>query len=84
MQKVAIITSAVLRTVIPFLRSALKFSALLMTIRAPSISKTVIGGFDAEFLIDFFSEEMAAFFYNKGLYDAEVAISAKLADISDA
>lgn len=42
-----------------------------------------IGGFDAEFLIDFFSEEMGAFFYNRGLYDAEAAISDKLADISD-
>lgn len=43
-----------------------------------------IGGFDAEFLIDFFSEEMGAFFYNRGLYDAETAISEKVAEISDA
>jgi uncharacterized protein (DUF2164 family) len=43
-----------------------------------------IGGFDAAFLIDFFAEEMGAFFYNRGLYDAEAAITEKLSDISDA
>lgn len=42
-----------------------------------------IGGFDAEFLIDFFSAEMGAFFYNRGLYDAEAAIHGKVAEISD-
>jgi uncharacterized protein (DUF2164 family) len=42
-----------------------------------------LGGFEAEFLIDFFASEMGAFFYNRGLYDAEAAITAKLADISD-
>lgn len=42
-----------------------------------------IGGFDAEFLIDFFSEEMGAFFYNRGLYDAETAINEKVSEISD-
>ncbi len=42
-----------------------------------------IGGFDAEFLIDFFAEEMGAFFYNRGLYDAEAAIGEKVAEISD-
>jgi uncharacterized protein (DUF2164 family) len=42
-----------------------------------------IGGFDAEFLIDFFAEEMGGFFYNRGLYDAETTISAKVSEISD-
>lgn len=42
-----------------------------------------IGSFDSEFLIDFFAEEMGAFFYNRGLYDAEKAISEKVAEISD-
>lgn len=42
-----------------------------------------IGSFDAEFLLDFFGQEMGAFFYNRGLYDAENAINDKLADISD-
>jgi uncharacterized protein (DUF2164 family) len=42
-----------------------------------------IGGFDAEFLIDFFAEKMGAFFYNRGLYDAEAAIHGKVSEISD-
>lgn len=41
MQNVAIITSAVLRMVIPFFRKALKLSALLMAMLWPSISKIV-------------------------------------------
>ena len=42
-----------------------------------------IGTFDAEFLIDFFAEEMGGFFYNRGLYDAETLIGEKVAEISD-
>ncbi|GAB1258864.1 DUF2164 domain-containing protein [Aurantivibrio plasticivorans] len=42
-----------------------------------------IGGFDAEFLIDFFAEEIGPFFYNRGLYDAEVAINDKVSELSD-
>lgn len=42
-----------------------------------------IGGFDAEFLIDFFAEEIGGFFYNRGLYDAEALITEKISDISD-
>jgi len=42
-----------------------------------------IGGFDAEFLLDFFAEEIGAFFYNRGLTDAELAVSEKLAEVSD-
>jgi len=29
-----------------------------------------IGQFDAQFLLDFFSEEISPYFYNRGLYDA--------------
>ena len=43
-----------------------------------------IGQFDAEFLLDFFSQEVGAYFYNRGLYDAQAALSAKLDDIQDA
>jgi uncharacterized protein (DUF2164 family) len=43
-----------------------------------------IGGFDAEFLLDFFAREMGAYFYNRGLYDAQAALTAKLEDIQDA
>jgi uncharacterized protein (DUF2164 family) len=43
-----------------------------------------LGSFQAEFLIDFFAEEMGGYFYNRGLYDAETLMTEKLADISDA
>ncbi|WP_022962484.1 DUF2164 domain-containing protein [Halopseudomonas pelagia] len=42
-----------------------------------------VGNFEAEFLIDFFAEEMGGFFYNRGLYDAETMISEKVSEISD-
>lgn len=42
-----------------------------------------IGGFDAEFLLDFFSEEMGAYFYNKGLHDAREILQLRLDEISD-
>jgi len=43
-----------------------------------------LGQFDAEFLIDFFAEEIGAYFYNRGVRDAQSIIEAKVADISDA
>jgi len=43
-----------------------------------------LGQFDAEFLIDFFAEEVGAYFYNRGLRDAQSIIEAKVADIADA
>ena len=43
-----------------------------------------IGGFDAEFLLDFFSEEVGAYFYNRGLYDAQALIAKKIDEVSDA
>lgn len=43
-----------------------------------------IGRFDAEFLLDFFSTEVGAYFYNRGLYDAQAALAAKLDDLQDA
>lgn len=46
--------------------------------------KQEIGQFDAEFLLDFFSEELGAYYYNRGLYDAQAALSEKLEDIQDA
>ncbi|MGV8930938.1 MAG: DUF2164 domain-containing protein [Luteimonas sp.] len=42
-----------------------------------------VGQFDAEFLLDFISRELGAYFYNRGLYDAQAALSAKLEDIQD-
>ena len=43
-----------------------------------------IGQFDAEFLLDFFSQELGAYYYNHGLYDAQAALAAKLEDVQDA
>lgn len=46
--------------------------------------KQSIGRFDAEFLLDFFSREVGAYHYNRGLYDAQAALAAKLEDVQDA
>lgn len=43
-----------------------------------------IGKFDAEFLLDFFSEEIGAYYYNRGLYDAQTILESKLETITDA
>lgn len=36
-----------------------------------------IGGFEAEFLIDFVAKEIGPFFYNRGLFDAHVLFTEK-------
>ena len=46
--------------------------------------KQEIGQFDAEFLIDFVSQELGGYFYNRGLYDAQSVLNAKVEDIQDA
>ena len=43
-----------------------------------------IGQFDAEFLLDFFSETVGSYYYNQGLFDAQTVISSKLDEFSDA
>ena len=43
-----------------------------------------IGQFDAEFLLDFFSEEVGAYYYNRGLFDAQAILESKLENIADA
>ena len=43
-----------------------------------------LGQFDAEFLLEFFANEVGAYFYNRGLRDAQSVIEAKVADIADA
>jgi uncharacterized protein (DUF2164 family) len=43
-----------------------------------------IGQFDAEFLLDFFAEEIGPFFYNRGLYDAQAALENQLESFSEA
>ena len=43
-----------------------------------------IGQFDAEFLLDFFSEKIGPSYYNKGLSDARSVLEGKLEDIDAA
>ena len=43
-----------------------------------------IGQFDAGFLLDFFAEEIGAFFYNRGLYDAQAILQSRLENIAEA
>ncbi len=43
-----------------------------------------IGGFDAEFLIDFFTGQIGAYFYNRGLHDAQALFARKVDEFSDA
>ena len=40
-----------------------------------------IGQFEAEFLIDFISENIGSHYYNQGLQDAQIVIRSKLDDI---
>ncbi len=42
-----------------------------------------IGGFDAEFLLDFFGKEIGVYFYNRGLNDALDEMRARLDLIAD-
>ena len=43
-----------------------------------------IGQFDAEFLLNFFSEEVGAYYYNRGLYDAQTILESRLESITEA
>ncbi len=43
-----------------------------------------IGQFDAQFLLDFFAEEIGGYFYNRGLYDAQAILEKRLSEITDA
>ena len=43
-----------------------------------------IGQFDAEFLLSFISNEVGAYFYNRGLSDAQVILKSRLESITDA
>ena len=43
-----------------------------------------IGPFDAQFLLDFISEEIGPYYYNRGLYDAQTILESKMENITDA
>ena len=43
-----------------------------------------LGKFDAEFLLEFISQELGAYYYNRGLSDAKIILEKKLDLITDA
>ena len=43
-----------------------------------------IGQFEAQFLLDFFSNEVGLYFYNRGLYDAQTILESKMESITEA
>ena len=43
-----------------------------------------IGQFDAEFLLDFFSNEIGVLYYNRALQDAQTVLLTKIDSISEA
>jgi uncharacterized protein (DUF2164 family) len=43
-----------------------------------------IGQFDAEFLLDFFSEDIGSYYNNPGLHDAPAVVGSSLENINDA
>ncbi|UOF15468.1 DUF2164 domain-containing protein [Lysobacter capsici] len=70
--------------------SDIKFSSEEKTLIAAKLQryfseelKQQIGRFDAEFLIDFISEEIGGYYYNRGVYDAQTVVAARLEDIGD-
>ena len=42
-----------------------------------------IGGFEAEFFLDFIAKELAASFYNKGLQDAQAVVLERMELINE-
>ena len=43
-----------------------------------------LGQFDAEFLLDFFTEEVGPYFYNRGLYDSQAILESRLENVVEA
>lgn len=42
-----------------------------------------IGGFEAEFLLDFIGKELGIHYYNKGIEDAQSAVASKYSELTD-
>ncbi len=43
-----------------------------------------LGQFEAEFLLDFIGRELGAYFYNRGLYDAQALLAGRIDELGDA
>lgn len=71
--------------------SEIKFSKDEATILAKKIQLYMseeldkeISQFEAQFLLDFISEEIGPYYYNRGLYDAQAILESKMDNITDA
>jgi uncharacterized protein (DUF2164 family) len=42
-----------------------------------------LGGFEAEFLLDFFTKSVGPYYYNQGLFDGLKAMESKMEECSD-
>lgn len=42
-----------------------------------------IGQFDAQFLLDFFAEEVGVYFYNQGIFDAQAMLEKRMENITE-
>ena len=42
-----------------------------------------VGNFDAEFLLDFLSEEVGGYFYNRGISDAIEVLDARMDEVKE-
>ena len=45
--------------------------------------KIELGGFDAEFLLDYVSKELGAYYYNQGLRDAQAVFLKRVGELTD-
>ena len=42
-----------------------------------------VGNFDAEFLLDFFSQEIGPYFYNRGIRDSLTMLDARMEEVKE-
>jgi uncharacterized protein (DUF2164 family) len=42
-----------------------------------------IGQFDAEFLLEFFTDKIGPYFYNRGLYDAQAILADRIESVAE-
>ena len=73
-----------------YIMASIEFSAEHKTLLVSQIQKYFereldqdIGDFDAEFLLDFFTEKVGGFYYNEGLNDAKALLDDKLDTITE-
>jgi len=66
--------------------SADERTELLRALREFSASEleNELGGFEAEFMLDFITEKIGAYYYNRGLLDARALLEKRIETIGDA